>query len=327
MRRSGTRFFGNLLHASTPGGPCTVIVTMRADFYPHAAAYPAFAQAVSAHQYLVGPLGRDELRQIIEQPAIGRRVGAAARSGRSRARRRRERAGCVAVARACLVGAVGTPPGRHADARRLRRDSAGWPGRWRHEPIRSGRRSPPPSRAAAKQVLLRLTQPGEGAEDTRRPATLDEIATTRGAAEDVERVVQKLADARLVTTSGDDDPIVEVSHEALIRAWPRLREWIEREPGGPADPPTDQPGRHRMEPRQRRRVVVARAPGWQRPSNGRPANPGELNQLETAIPGRQPKGRAHPNPPPTTPSRRRPSFPLRPHHHRRHPQCRRPRGK
>ena len=43
---------------------------MRADFYPHAAAYPVFAQAVSTHQYLVGPLGRDELRQVIEQPAL-----------------------------------------------------------------------------------------------------------------------------------------------------------------------------------------------------------------------------------------------------------------
>ena len=73
------RFFGNLLHASTPDGPCTVIITMRADFYPHAAAYPTFAQAVSTHQYLVGPLGRDDLRQAIEQPALA--VGLALQPG------------------------------------------------------------------------------------------------------------------------------------------------------------------------------------------------------------------------------------------------------
>ena len=77
------RFFGNLLHASTPDGSCTVIITMRADFYPHAAAYPTFAQAVSSHQYLVGPLGRDDLRQAIEQPALAVGLGCSPVSSRS----------------------------------------------------------------------------------------------------------------------------------------------------------------------------------------------------------------------------------------------------
>ena len=64
------RFFGNLLHAAVPGGPCTVVLTMRADFWSRAAELPAFAQAISAHQYLVGPLDPTALRQVIEQPAL-----------------------------------------------------------------------------------------------------------------------------------------------------------------------------------------------------------------------------------------------------------------
>ena len=39
--------------------------------------------------------------------------------------------------------------------------------------------------------------------------------------------MHRLADARLVTTSGEGDVRVEVAHEALIRAWPRLRGWID----------------------------------------------------------------------------------------------------
>src|SRR4029079_1472850 len=49
-------------------------------------------------------------------------------------------------------------------------------------------------------------------------------------AETVEKVLKALADARLITT--DRDPTtgqeeVEVTHEALIREWSTLREWLQ----------------------------------------------------------------------------------------------------
>ena len=40
----------------------------------------------------------------------------------------------------------------------------------------------PERQAIARRVLLRLTQPGEGTEDTRRRATLRELATSRRSA-------------------------------------------------------------------------------------------------------------------------------------------------
>jgi hypothetical protein len=55
------------------GGRTVVIVTLRADFYVRCAAYPEFAQLLSAQQMLVGPLDFDGLRQAIAEPA--RRVG------------------------------------------------------------------------------------------------------------------------------------------------------------------------------------------------------------------------------------------------------------
>ena len=62
--------FDNLLYAaSVAGGQTVILLAMRADFYPKAAAYPALAAALSDHQVLVGPMSEDELRRAIERPA------------------------------------------------------------------------------------------------------------------------------------------------------------------------------------------------------------------------------------------------------------------
>ena len=52
-----------------PGGRTAVVLTLRADFYPRLARYPALAQYVQARQMLVGGLADDEIRQVIEEPA------------------------------------------------------------------------------------------------------------------------------------------------------------------------------------------------------------------------------------------------------------------
>jgi formylglycine-generating enzyme required for sulfatase activity len=86
----------------------------------------------------------------------------------------------------------------------------------------------------ARQIMLRLTQPGEGTEDTRRRATIDELITHQEEAILVEKVVGILTDERLLTTTDEQayGQTVSVSHEALIRAWPRLRTWIEENRAG-----------------------------------------------------------------------------------------------
>ena len=76
----------------------------------------------------------------------------------------------------------------------------------------------------------RLTQLGEGTEDTRRRATTTELITDPCEGDAVEIVVRTMADARLLTVGTDEqngERLVDVSHEALIRGWPRLRKWID----------------------------------------------------------------------------------------------------
>ena len=93
----------------------------------------------------------------------------------------------------------------------------------------------PAEQQICQHIFLRLTQPGEGTEDTKRRASIQELVPAAEAAEPVEAVVEKLSDekARLVTTEGEQrERYVEVAHEALIRVWSRLRGWIDADRAG-----------------------------------------------------------------------------------------------
>jgi hypothetical protein len=65
--------------------------------------------------------------------------------------------------------------------------------------------------------------PVTGTRDLGRPARLAQWD------EEDQRLIQRLIDARLLTADrapAGGQPTVEVSHEALLRAWPRLRSWL-----------------------------------------------------------------------------------------------------
>ncbi|MEM1395369.1 MAG: WD40 repeat domain-containing protein [Cyanobacteria bacterium P01_H01_bin.150] len=75
----------------------------------------------------------------------------------------------------------------------------------------------------AERIFIQLIRPGEGTEDTKRKATRGEVG------EENWNLVEKLANQRLVVTGWDESSqqeTVEIVHEALIREWGMLREWI-----------------------------------------------------------------------------------------------------
>ena len=74
-----------------------------------------------------------------------------------------------------------------------------------------------------------MTELGEGIEDTRRRVPVDELVPENTSSASVHELLQRLADARLVTL---DDGSAEVAHEALIREWPRLRGWLDEDRAG-----------------------------------------------------------------------------------------------
>ena len=84
----------------------------------------------------------------------------------------------------------------------------------------------PAQQAAARQVFLRLTATSLDGVDTADRATKAELTEGKSAAEaqDVQEVLEAFAAERLLTLAAGT---VEISHEALLTAWPLLRDtWL-----------------------------------------------------------------------------------------------------
>jgi len=226
-------FIENLTYAATiPAGRLVVILAMRADFVPRCAEHAHLRALLGEEQLIVGPLDPAGLRRVIEEPA--RRVGLQLEPGLARTIMEDvvDRPGALPLLEYLLLDlwrarrgttltlAAYTASGGVDGALAKRANAA-------YDSLSSQRQ------AIARRVLLRLIQPGEGSEDTRRRVEVDELVTSPSERDDLAAVVALLATERLVTTdqgpAADGEPTVEITHEALIRGWPELRTWIEQD--------------------------------------------------------------------------------------------------
>jgi WD40 repeat protein/transcriptional regulator with XRE-family HTH domain len=213
----------------------TVVIALRADFYSHCAQYPLLREAVAAEQEYIGQMTTDELRRAIEEPA--RRGGWEFESG------------LVDV----LLNDIGADGMGQPEPGALPLLSHALLATWERRRGRiftlDGYRASGGVRGAiaetaesvftdqlnraqqdlARDVFLRLTELGEGNEDTRRRATLNELAHQSDEAIQLRVVLNTLAEARLITLNEDT---AEVAHEALIREWQRLHEWLSQDREG-----------------------------------------------------------------------------------------------
>jgi WD40 repeat protein len=230
-----TAFLANLLYAAAhPDGRNIVVLTLRADFYPHCAAYPELSAQIAAHQYLVGPMSLDGLRQAVEAPAWA--VGLELESGLADTILEDvgNQTGSLPLLEHALLELWQRRRGRLLTLEAYR-EAGGVAGAVAQRAEHIYQSQDATRQAVARNILLRLTQPGDGGEDTRRRAGLSEIVARPEQAESVESLVGALADARLLTTGADDETgrrWVEIAHEALIRSWPRLRAWIDEDRAG-----------------------------------------------------------------------------------------------
>jgi WD40 repeat protein len=200
----------------------SLIITLRADFYVACAKYLPLREELTHCQEYIGQMDIDELRQAIEEPA---RMGGWSFEN-----------GLVDL----IVRDVGSEPGalpllshalletwkhRHGTMMTLESyaESGGVRGAISHtaDAIFTQRLTPE-QQLIARRIFLRLTNLGEGAQDTRRRANLSELEPTP----EVETVLHTLIDARLITVS---EGSAEVAHEALIREWGTLRAWLEED--------------------------------------------------------------------------------------------------
>jgi formylglycine-generating enzyme required for sulfatase activity/energy-coupling factor transporter ATP-binding protein EcfA2 len=220
------RIFLSALLAAADTPRVTVLFTLRADFYGQVLSDEHFGSRVDAGLVNVLPMTLAERREAIECPA--RQAGG------------RFEEGLVERILTAVEGAPGDLPLLEFALTELweRQTPDGWLTHAAYESIGEvngaiAQRADnvlagldAAGKAAVRSVftrLVRIAQPDEGAEDTRRRILLDELPP------DAQSVVRQLADARLLVTDQDpqtDLQTVEVAHEALIRGWDTLRVWL-----------------------------------------------------------------------------------------------------
>jgi WD40 repeat protein/DNA-binding SARP family transcriptional activator len=215
-----TAFISELARASRREAGIVVVLALRADFYGRCAAYPELSRMLAANHVLVGPMRHVEFRRAVVGPA--QRGGLDVEPDLVEA----------------LVDDVEDEPGalpllstallelwQRRDGRRLRlasyEDTGGVHGAVARLAEEAFGRLDESQQALARTVLLRLAEvePEGGVERRRLP--LEELDDGGG---EGASVIGLLANARLLTVSAGS---VEFAHEALLREWPRLRQWIE----------------------------------------------------------------------------------------------------
>lgn len=225
-------FLASLLAAlADPLTQLRVVVTLRADFYDRPLQVPALADLLRQHTELALPLSPDELEEAICRPAAS--VGMTVEPQLTVAIMAdvQEQPGALPLLQYALtelferrqgaamtlaaykeVGGVAGALSRRAEELYAVLDEGG--------------------QAATRQLFLRLITLGENAEDTRRRVQRSELEALSAADEsmtDSQLPITEYGRYRLLTFDrhpATRAPTVEVAHESLLHAWPRLRGWL-----------------------------------------------------------------------------------------------------
>ncbi len=214
-----------------PQGPVMVMLTLRADFYDRPLSYPELGQLILRHQSVVLPMGIQELRATIIQPAtlpdvqltfegslvgdllfeVQGQIGALPLLQFTLEQLFERRQGYLLPLQAYSeIGGV-----KGALAKQAEDTYMALPSQEHHQ--------------LARALFLRLIDPGITEQDTtRRRAALAEFSlSTSRETEMIHQVAAAFLAARLLTADeSTGTPTIEVSHEALIREWPRLADWL-----------------------------------------------------------------------------------------------------
>uniref|UniRef100_UPI00374E04F5 nSTAND1 domain-containing NTPase n=1 Tax=Streptomyces dubilierae TaxID=3075533 RepID=UPI00374E04F5 len=235
------RTFVEVLHAACtparPGepAPAVVVLGIRADFYERCLRYPELADALQHRHMVLGPLTAAELREAVTGPA--KAVGLELEPGLAElivrevsadGPRGAHDAGVLPLLSHALLA---TWQRRKAGRLTLAgyRAAGGIQGAVAATAERAWSRLDPAARTAARLLLLRLVRLGEDTQATRRRGTRRQLANESNDPGKTEESLEALVRARLVTL---DAETVEITHEALLHAWPRLREWIDEDRQG-----------------------------------------------------------------------------------------------
>ena len=212
--------------------PALVVIAVRGDFWDRCAAVPELADALQDGQFVVGPMTESELRVAITGPAetAGLRIDPALTDtilGDLRAAGANGSAGVLPLLSQAMAltweqreGAWLTSHG-YAQAGGV--SHAVQTGADRvYESLSAGQQ------ALAREMLRSMTVTSRDGGLARRPVTREDLyAGLPGAARaDIDAILDAFAAERLAVL---DDDKAQLAHDVLLRAWPRLRGWLEED--------------------------------------------------------------------------------------------------
>ncbi len=223
-------FIESLIAAATRAdSPVTVVLTLRADFYGQAIGLSrSLSDSIQQGLVNLGPMTKDELRQAIEAPAqrggLSFEPGLVARllddvKGQPgnlpllefalKELWQRRQGGTITNEQYDAIGTLEGAISKRADAQ--------------------FERVPPAERDAVLRAFTRLVRVSAASEegtDTRQRVRLKDLDAA------VHPIVRSFVTERLLVMSRDDETneeTVDVSHEALIRRWERLKELLNKD--------------------------------------------------------------------------------------------------
>jgi len=220
------QFMNSIRYAvTTMGSRLRVIITLRADFYDRPLRYAGFGALLQKRTEVVLPLSPKELSQAITGPA--ERVGVTVEPGLEMevAIQVADQPGALPLLQYALTELFDRRDG-HMMTRASYQSLGGVLGALARRAEEVFRALNPEQQQAAKLLFQRLVTLGEGAQDTRRRVLRSELDSLNP---EMSHVIDLYGKARLLSFDRDQvsrAPIVEVAHEALIREWETLREWL-----------------------------------------------------------------------------------------------------
>ena len=221
--------------------PVYIVITMRSDFLGDCAQFRDLPEAINDGQYLIPRMTRDQRREAITGPVA---VGGGEISGRLVNR---------------LLNDVGDDPDhlpilqhalmrtwdhwahdrrngepidlRHYEAVGTMADALS-----RHADEAYAELPDDRSRALAEKLFKSLTEKGPDNREIRRPTRISEIAAIAEATP--AQIIAVIEPFRRhgrsflmppASVALDENSLIDISHESLIRGWERLRKWVDQE--------------------------------------------------------------------------------------------------
>ena len=208
-----------------------VVLALRADFYSQAIRYPGLRQALQERHVVLGPMTAGQVRDAVVRPALLARsevdeglvallladLGPADRRGHTAY----ETGALPLLSHAMLTtwdhSRGGTLTVADYQASGGIRNALTQTAEQAYESLTDGQQR------LARQLFLRLVHVADGVPPSRAAVALGELPG-RDRAGDAEAVLATFVGERMITVDAD---AAQITHDALLTAWPRLRTWIE----------------------------------------------------------------------------------------------------